>query len=185
GRGPGTLEVAMADPAALAPLDDLRLLYGLRIEPVVVPANALREAIARAYDAAAAAAAEDGSTLGARLELDATPLDDTEPPDLLEAGDGAPPIRPGNPGRDGAGRAHGRAGDGGGVGGGRRHRGRRPRGALRGQRGGPPAPRRRPARPPRPAAQPPRRARVAGEDHGRARHRRAPAAARRTHRAAG
>src|SRR5262249_56581172 len=93
GRGPGTLEVAMADPAALAPLDDLRLLYGLRIEPVVVPANALREAIARAYDAAAAAAAEDGSTLGARLELDATPLDDTEPPDLLEAGDDAPPIR--------------------------------------------------------------------------------------------
>src|SRR5262249_48157089 len=93
GRGPGTLEVAMADPAALAPLDDLRMLYGLRIEPVVVPANALREAIARAYDAAAAAAAEDGSTLGARLELDATPLDDTEPPDLLEAGEDAPAIR--------------------------------------------------------------------------------------------
>ncbi|HJW70242.1 MAG TPA: type II secretion system protein GspE, partial [Candidatus Binatia bacterium] len=28
GRGPHGLEVAMADPAALAPLDDLRLLYG-------------------------------------------------------------------------------------------------------------------------------------------------------------
>jgi general secretion pathway protein E len=93
GRGPHALEVAMADPAALAPLDDLRLLYGLRVQPVVVPAHALREAIARAYDAAAAAAAEDGSTLGSRLELDATPLDDTEPPDLLEAGEDAPAIR--------------------------------------------------------------------------------------------
>ena len=93
GRGPDTLEVALADPTALAPLDDLRLLYGLRIQPVVVPANALREAIARAYDAAAAAASEDGSTLGARLELDATALDDAEPPDLLEAGEDAPAIR--------------------------------------------------------------------------------------------
>ena len=93
GRGPDTLEVALADPMALAPLDDLRLLYGLRIQPVVIPANALREAIARAYDAAAAAASEDGSTLGARLELDATALDDAEPPDLLEAGEDAPAIR--------------------------------------------------------------------------------------------
>jgi general secretion pathway protein E len=93
GRGPDTLEVAMADPAALTPLDDLRLLYGLRIQPLVVPANVLREAIARAYDAAAAAAADDGSTLGARLELDVTALDEAEPPDLLEAGEDAPAIR--------------------------------------------------------------------------------------------
>jgi general secretion pathway protein E len=91
--GPAGLDVAVADPLALAPLDDLRLLYGTRVRPLVVPADALRDAIARAYDAAAAAASEDGSTLGARLELDATPLDDGEPPDLLEAGDDAPAIR--------------------------------------------------------------------------------------------
>ncbi len=92
-RGPAGLEVAVADPMALAPLDDLRLLYSLPVHPLVVPADALRAAIARAYDAAAAAASEDGSTLGARLDLDATPLDDAEPPDLLEAGDDAPAIR--------------------------------------------------------------------------------------------
>ena len=51
----------MADPLALAPLDDLRLLYGLRIQPVVVPADVLREAIAHAYDAAASASADDSS----------------------------------------------------------------------------------------------------------------------------
>jgi general secretion pathway protein E len=92
-RGPLGLEVAVADPMALGPLDDLRLLYGAAVWPLVVPADVLRDAIARAYDAAAAAASEDGSSLGARLELDATPLDDAEPPDLLEAGEDAPAIR--------------------------------------------------------------------------------------------
>ena len=88
------LEVAVADPHALGALDDLRLLYGARVDPLVVPAEVLREAISRAYDAAASAASEDGASLGARLELDATPLDDAgEPPDLLEAGEDAPAIR--------------------------------------------------------------------------------------------
>ena len=91
--GPEGLDVAVADPLALAPLDDLRLLYGAVVRPLVVPADALRDAIARAYDAAAAAASDDGSSLGSRLELDATPLDDAEPPDLLEAGEDAPAIR--------------------------------------------------------------------------------------------
>ena len=90
---PQGLDVAVADPMALGPLDDLRLLYGARVRPLVVPADVLRDAIARAYDAAAAAASEDGSSLGTRLELDATPLDDAEPPDLLEAGEEAPAIR--------------------------------------------------------------------------------------------
>jgi general secretion pathway protein E len=92
-HGPAGLEVAVADPLALGPLDDLRLLYGAPVRPLVVPAEALRDAIARAYDAAAAAASADGSSLGARLELDALPLDDHEPPDLLEAGEEAPAIR--------------------------------------------------------------------------------------------
>jgi general secretion pathway protein E len=91
--GPAGLDVAVADPLALGPLDDLRLLYDAVVRPLVVPADVLRAAIARAYDAAAAAASTDGSSLGARLELDATPLDDAEPPDLLEAGEDAPAIR--------------------------------------------------------------------------------------------
>ena len=44
--------VAIADPRALAPLDDLRVLYGMPIAPVVVPADALTDAINRAYDLA-------------------------------------------------------------------------------------------------------------------------------------
>src|SRR5262249_19221553 len=87
------LEVAVADPHALAALDDLRFLYGARVDPLIVPAEVLREAVSRAYHAAASAASEDGASLGARLELDATPLDDAEPPDLLEAGEDAPAIR--------------------------------------------------------------------------------------------
>ena len=55
------LEVAVADPHALAALDDLRLLYGARVDPLVVPAEVLREAITRAYDAAASAASACGS----------------------------------------------------------------------------------------------------------------------------
>jgi general secretion pathway protein E len=89
------LDVAVADPTALAPLDDLRFLYGVPVRPLVVPAPALRDAIGRAYDAAARAVAEtpDGG-LERRLELDATPLDDGgEPPDLLEADGEAPVIR--------------------------------------------------------------------------------------------
>src|SRR5213596_3709184 len=52
------LAVALADPAALAPLDDLRFLYRAAVRPLVVPAPALRDAITRAYDAAAGSAAD-------------------------------------------------------------------------------------------------------------------------------
>ncbi|HEV7731544.1 MAG TPA: ATPase, T2SS/T4P/T4SS family, partial [Candidatus Binatia bacterium] len=89
------LDVAIADPTALAPLDDLRFLYGLPVRPLVVPAAALRDAIGQAYDAAARADADapEGS-LEQRLELEPTPLDEAnEPPDLLEAGGEAPVIR--------------------------------------------------------------------------------------------
>src|SRR5262245_26583928 len=90
-HGPAGLEVAIADPAVVAPLDDLRFLYRTALAPVVVPAPALRAAITRAYDAAAGSAADTMDAIaGDRLELDA-PLD--EPPDLLEAGDEAPVIR--------------------------------------------------------------------------------------------
>jgi general secretion pathway protein E len=80
------LEVAIADPAALEPLDDLRFLYRSPIRPLVVPAPALRDAITRAYDAAAGSAQDTIEAIddGAAVE---------EPLDLLEAGDEAPAIR--------------------------------------------------------------------------------------------
>src|SRR5262245_48930474 len=43
-RDPEALEVAIADPADLAALDDLRFVYGAPVRPLVVPAPALREA---------------------------------------------------------------------------------------------------------------------------------------------
>jgi len=99
GHRDGGVAVAVADPHALAVLDDLRFLYRQPVYPVVVPADALREAITRAYDVAArgAVAAVDGglqTAVDERLVLDAAPpgtLD--EPADLLEADDEAPVIR--------------------------------------------------------------------------------------------
>jgi general secretion pathway protein E len=86
------LQVAVADPGALSPLDDLRFLFGARPRPVVVPAPVLRDAITRAYDAAARSAADTMDAIGdERLDLVAHELD--EPPDLLEAGDETPVIR--------------------------------------------------------------------------------------------
>jgi general secretion pathway protein E len=88
----GALRVAVADPVALDVLDDLRFLYGAPVCAVVVPERALRDAITRAYDAAARSAADTmDATLDARLDLVAQDLE--EPPDLLEAGDEAPAIR--------------------------------------------------------------------------------------------
>jgi general secretion pathway protein E len=86
------LAVAVADPSALAALDDLRFLYRVPVRPVVVPEAALRDAITRAYDAAARSAVDTmDATLDERLDLVAQELD--EPADLLEAGDEAPAIR--------------------------------------------------------------------------------------------
>src|SRR5436309_1432392 len=94
-RGPEGLEVAIGDPGALAPLDDLRLLYGTRLLPVVVPPPALRDASTLAYGAVAGSAADTMEAIEEeRLELADTPDDALgEPLDLLETGDEAPVIR--------------------------------------------------------------------------------------------
>jgi general secretion pathway protein E len=52
----GELVVGMADLQALAVLDDLRILYGLPVRPVLVPANVLADATQQAYDRAAQSA---------------------------------------------------------------------------------------------------------------------------------
>jgi len=86
------LTVALADPAAVAPLDDLRFLYGLPVRPLVVPAPALRDAITRAYDAAAGSAADAVDAIAGE-RIVAHELEPDEPLDLLEAGDDTPVIR--------------------------------------------------------------------------------------------
>src|SRR6266478_6096213 len=86
------LVVAIADTRALAPLDDLRVLYGRPVRAVVVPSDVLTDAINRTYDRASGSAAELMDDLDEeRLDLIATELE--EPRDLLEAGDEAPIIR--------------------------------------------------------------------------------------------
>ncbi len=84
--------VALADPRTLGPLDDLRVLFGAPTRPVIVPADALGDAINRAYDLASGSAADlMGNLEEERLDLIATELE--EPRDLLEASDEAPIIR--------------------------------------------------------------------------------------------
>ncbi|HEY2775662.1 MAG TPA: type II secretion system ATPase GspE [Candidatus Binatia bacterium] len=88
----GRLVVATSDPLRIGPLDDLRVVYGVEIDPVVVPEAALLEAVNRAFDLAADAAADVVSDLGGGSLADkAAELSDA--PDLLEAEDAAPVIR--------------------------------------------------------------------------------------------
>jgi general secretion pathway protein E len=52
----GELVVGLSDLAALTALDDLRVLHGYPVRPVLVPANLLQDAVNKAYDRAAATA---------------------------------------------------------------------------------------------------------------------------------
>jgi general secretion pathway protein E len=84
--------VATANPSLIAPIDDLRLLFGKAVRAVVAPAPQIADAINRVYDRASGSTAELVSGLDVeRLDLMATELD--EPEDLLDANDEAPIIR--------------------------------------------------------------------------------------------
>ena len=88
----GTVTVAVANPREIAALDDLRLLFGARIEPVIVPQPILQEALNRVYDHASQSTQELLDTLDEKaLDLDAAEWQ--EPRDLLETNDDAPIIR--------------------------------------------------------------------------------------------
>jgi len=88
------VSVAIADPANYEPLDDLRILYGAQIHPLVAPAEVIAEAINRAYDQASATSAEDLmiDLEEERLDVVASELA-SEPLDLLESDDSAPIIK--------------------------------------------------------------------------------------------
>ena len=89
-----TLTVAIADPANFEPLDDLRLLFGLQIEPVVTPGDVITNTIHRVYDRATTTTAHDLmiDLDEERLEQVASELNN-EPRDLLESDDAAPIIK--------------------------------------------------------------------------------------------
>jgi len=91
-RDDEAVTVAIVNPRELGALDDVRLLFGLPIVPLIVSKPALHEALNRAYDQASQSTQELLDTLDEKtLDLDATEWQ--EPRDLLEAQDEAPIIR--------------------------------------------------------------------------------------------
>jgi general secretion pathway protein E len=85
--------VAIADPANYQPLDDLHILFGAPVLPVLAPMEVINEAINRAYDNATTTTAED-----LMFDLDEERLPTmselaAEPRDLLDADDSAPIIK--------------------------------------------------------------------------------------------
>ncbi len=89
-----SVTVAIADPSNYEPLDDLRVLFGLPVHPVVVPLEVLGDAINRAYDQATTTTAQD-----LMIDLEEERLDVVanelahEPLDLLDSDDAAPIIK--------------------------------------------------------------------------------------------
>jgi general secretion pathway protein E len=84
--------VAVADPLDSGALDDLAMLLGIRVEPVVVPREQILAAINAVYDRAADE--HDKIMEGLETEdLESVAHELEEPTDLLEADDEAPIIR--------------------------------------------------------------------------------------------
>ena len=89
-----SVTVAISDPANYEPLDDLRMLFGMPVHPVVVPAEVLGDAINRSYDQATTTTAQDLmiDLEEDRLDVVASELAQ-EPLDLLDSDDAAPIIK--------------------------------------------------------------------------------------------
>src|SRR5579885_2164470 len=90
----GCVSVAISDPANYEVLDDLTVLFGKTVSPIVAPVEIIDEAINRAYDQATTTTAQD-----LMIDLEDGPLEQvaselaSEPRDLLEADDAAPIIK--------------------------------------------------------------------------------------------
>lgn len=86
--------VAVTDPLEIAALDDLRLLLGRDVKPLLTSTKALLDCLNQAYDQVTTSSAEqviEDLSAGENLDRLATELD--EPPDLLDDTDEAPIIR--------------------------------------------------------------------------------------------
>src|SRR5262249_47915767 len=91
-KHPDHVEVAIADPINIAALDDLRLLYGSSISPVIASSSQITEAINVVYNRST------GTDRTVMSDLQEENLDNItqeleEPQDLLESDDEAPIIR--------------------------------------------------------------------------------------------
>jgi general secretion pathway protein E len=92
GRDGDTMVLAVADPGAFGPIDDVRLLLHRPMRVLVAPAPAIVDAINRIYDMASGSASDVVDDLhGEDLDHIAGELE--EPRDLLYADDEAPIIR--------------------------------------------------------------------------------------------
>ncbi len=91
----GAVVVAMTDPLETVALDDLRLLLGVPIRPVLTTGVSLLACLNRVYDAAASPAAAEQvmEDIAASENLDRLAQELDEPQDLLDATDEAPIIR--------------------------------------------------------------------------------------------
>ena len=88
----GRLLVAVGDPSNLLPLDEVRGVYGMPVSPMVIPREAVIDAINRLYSRLSGSAQEVVEELEAEdLSTIATELN--QPRDLLELADEAPVIR--------------------------------------------------------------------------------------------
>lgn len=86
----GSVVVAIADPTNFYALDDLRMLYGCEVKPVIASSYEIVNAINAIYNRATGAGEEEIGELGEGAEI----ADDfNEPVDLLDADDEAPIIR--------------------------------------------------------------------------------------------
>ncbi|MBN2372537.1 type II secretion system ATPase GspE [bacterium] len=88
----GTIRVAIYNPLELQPLDDIRLLTGCRVEPVLCPIDEIMDAINRIYHHAPESAEKmvqdlDKTDLGLITEIG------EEPKDLLDLANEAPIIK--------------------------------------------------------------------------------------------
>ena len=91
----GSVVVATTDPLETAPLDDLRLLLGLPVKPVLTSGISLLACLNRVYDEAASPAGAEQvmEDIAASENLDQLAYALDEPQDLLDATDEAPIIR--------------------------------------------------------------------------------------------
>jgi general secretion pathway protein E len=90
----GQLVVGMSDLGSLSTLDDLRVLLGHPVRPVLVPADVLRDAMNKAYDKAAASAEAVLDEVNAEEDVAAGEGDlNLEEGDLLDDPNEAPIIR--------------------------------------------------------------------------------------------
>ncbi len=90
----GAVRVAVADPFATGPLDDLRLLFdGAEIAPEIASARHILAAINATYDRGPGSAAELAEDAATDLDTLADEISHSEPKDLLDAADEAPIIK--------------------------------------------------------------------------------------------